>query len=150
MYNLHTVCKSAHVNGALFLSVCLTAHFHRLECREQWDTNREKQWFGSHLSFIPVHSSHIWTPYYALFPVRETNTNVLNCLKPSCLSPERGRMQNNVTRARGMDKNSKGTRNKCDPSHWLSLFVSHCSLHSWQWRRVMTQIQNNARKTRCE
>ena len=40
---------------------------------------------------------------------------------------------------RGMDNYSRGTRGECDPHHCFSLFVSHCSLYSRQWKQDIKQ-----------
>ena len=87
---------------------CQSFQCHCRECREQSDTNREKQWFGSQSS--RVHSSYFRVTLIAILSVRRTYTNVLNRFKHSCLSSERRRMQNNVTRT--WEERSNITMNK--------------------------------------
>ena len=81
--------------------------------------------------------------HYTVFSsVCRTDANVFNCLNHSRLSRERRRMQNNMTRGRGA---WRMTRGKCDPIHCDSLFISHYSLHSRQWKRgIIIRIINKS------
>ena len=60
--------------------------------------------------------------YSAFFTVSGTNTNVLNCLKPSGLSNIRGGLQDNVTRT--IEKWTR-MQEDYDTNHNSSLFISH-------------------------
>ena len=108
------------------------------ECREQRNKNREPLWedqcFGSHSSRFLVHSPHVRATSFCILPNREEETNVF---KTFVSVSWRRRTQNNATGTWG-----ERTRmwDECDANRCFSLFVSHRSLQSWQWKRSKTEI----------
>ena len=76
--------------------------------------------------------------HYSVFlSVRGTDTNVLNSLKYLRLSCKWRRIQNNVTHEWG---ECTTMREEYDPKNWFSLFLSHYSLHSQQWKQGITWL----------
>ena len=62
---------------------------------------------------------------------------ILEHVLHSCLSRERRRKQNNVTRERG---ERTTMQDECDPKYFFSIIVSHYSLHSRQWKRGISAL----------